>query len=572
MGMYINTNISSLNAQNNLSTSQMSLQTSLQRLSSGLRINSAKDDAAGLAISTRMSSQINGLSQASQNANDGISMSQTAEGGMATISDNLQRMRTLAVQAANGSNSTSDRQSIQAEISQLQTQINQVATQTQYNGTNLLDGSLSDAQFQIGSNANQTLNMSIGNLQANAIGSNTIHTVTTANATSTVNMTSNLAVTATSSFAGTMTQVQGFGGTQNATSQGVVGATTSAGDTILSYSVSGSGTAASPYVVPANNNWDSSSGSYGALNGTISVSGNGTSGQVTTTNGETADQIAASINSNTNVSATGVTASATTTVTLGGFSAGVAVSLNLYSSSSATGATPVKVAVSNGTGATDLSGLVSSINSQSGTSGITAVYNQSADTITLTNVTGQDISVQNASSTTAANGNAITVAGSDTAGITLQPAGTGGASAAGDTATVGGQVNFTSPSSYSVQDTNTNVLGTTSTVGSELSSVNSINVDTIEGANSAIQTIDAALKNVNNQEANMGAVQNRFTSVISNLATSGENLTSARSLIEDTNFASETANMTKSQILQQAGTAMLAQANSAPNGVMALLK
>jgi len=509
MAMYINTNIASLDAQNNLSSSQMSLQTSLQRLSSGLRINSAKDDAAGLAISTRMTSQINGLSQASQNANDGISMSQTAEGGMTTISDNLQRMRSLAVQAANGSNSTSDRQSIQAEIAQLQTQINQVATQTQYNGTNLLDGSLSNAQFQIGSNANQTLNMSIGNLQASAIGS---YSIPVANQ-------------------GAMTAVSALG------------------------TVTGSGTTASPYVVPANTS---------AGGATISVSGNGTSGTTAkSTAGETADQIAASVNTNTQIQATGVTATASNTVTLGGFAANTAVSLNLYSNSSAVGATPTEVSVSNGTGLSDLSGLVSSINSQSGTSGITATFNQSAGTITLSNTTGADISVQNATSTAST----ITVQGASGAA-----SGALGAFGAGDTATVGGQVSFSSPSSYSVTASNTDALGTTNTVGSTLNSVNAINVDTIAGANSAIQVIDAALLNVNNQEANMGAVQNRFTSVISNLSTAGQNLTSARSLIQDTNFASETANLTRAQILQQAGTAMLAQANSAPNGVMALLK
>jgi flagellin len=514
MALYINTNIASLDAQNNLSSSQMSLQMSLQRLSSGLRINSAKDDAAGLAISTRMTSQINGLSQASQNANDGISMSQTAEGGMTTISDNLQRMRSLAVQAANGSNSTSDRQSIQAEIAQLQTQINQVATQTQYNGTNLLDGSLSNAQFQIGSNANQTLNMSIGDLRASAIGSYALPVADQ----------------------GAMTAVSALG------------------------TVTGSGTTASPYAVPLNT---------AAGNATISISGNGTSGSITTatntaTSAETADQIAAQINSSTTIQATGVTATAATTVTLAGFTAGAAVSLNLYSSSSAVGATPTQVSVSNGTGLSDLSGLVSSINAQSGTSGITATFNQSAGTITLSNTTGANISVQNATSTAST----ITVQGaSGTASGALGALGGGS-----DTATVGGQVSFSSPSSYSVTASNTDALGVTTTVGSTLNSVNAINVDTIAGANSAIQVIDAALLNVNNQEANMGAVQNRFTSVISNLATAGQNLTSARSLIQDTNFASETANLTRSQILQQAGTAMLAQANSAPNGVMALLK
>jgi len=533
MAMYINTNIASLDAQNNLSSSQMSLQTSLQRLSSGLRINSAKDDAAGLAIATRMTSQINGLSQASQNANDGISMSQTAEGGMSTISDNLQRMRSLAVQAANGSNSTSDRQSIQAEISQLQSQINQVATQTQYNGTNLLDGSLTNAQFQVGSNANQTINMSIGNLQASAIGS---YGITGANAV------------------GLMTVA--VAGQATASSPGVAA---SEGATILAAQTTANG------------------------GGALSITGNGTSGSVTTAAAQSADQIAAQVNASSSISATGVTASASTNAFMDftAAAAGQPVSLNLYSTSTDSQGlqTTNMITVSNGTGSSDLSGLVSSINSQSGTSGITATLaTQGGHTgIMLTNTTGQDISVQNASSAAAASNGAIgmTVTGeTSVAGIlTASGAATSlAAQGAGDTASVQGQLAFSSPSSYSVTAAATGVLQTATTVGSSLSDVGSINVSTVAGANAAIGVIDAALLKINNSEADMGAIQNRFTSVISNLSTSGQNLTSARSLIQDTNFASETANLTRSQILQQAGTAMLAQANSMPNGVMALLK
>src|SRR5512135_1489141 len=170
MPQIINTNMASLNAQRNLSTSQNALATSLQRLSSGLRINSAKDDAAGLAISSRMTSQINGLNQAARNANDGISLAQTAEGALGTISDNLQRMSELSVQAANGSNSASDRTAIQAEITQLQAEINRVASTTAFNGTNLLDGSLNNAQFQVGANSNQVINAAITACDAGSIG------------------------------------------------------------------------------------------------------------------------------------------------------------------------------------------------------------------------------------------------------------------------------------------------------------------------------------------------------------------------------------------------------------------
>jgi len=547
MALYINTNIASLDAQNNLSTSQMSLQTSLQRLSSGLRINSAKDDAAGLAISTRMTSQIQGLAQASQNANDGISMSQTAEGGMTTIADNLQRMRSLAVQAANGSNSVSDRQSIQAEISQLQAQINQVATQTQYNGTNLLDGSLTSAQFQVGANANQTINMSIGNLQATAIGSY--------------------------QASGTVSGVAG-----------VIGGGEAVG--LMTVAVAGQATAAAaavgatPAVLASEGTATTTVNNAG---GSISITGNGTSGSITTftstaTAAQSADQIANQINASTSIASTGVTASGATNLTMDftGLTA-APVSLNLYTTStdSQGKATTNMITVSNGTGSGDLAGLVSSINSQSGTSGISATL--SGTKITLSNVTGQDISVQNGSSATTNNGaTGIVVTGQTSVAGTLTNSGAGvtlAAGGAGDTATVGGQVLFSSPNSYSVTAAAAGVVQTAGdTIGSSLNAVNSINVSSVAGANSAIAVIDAALLKVNNQEADMGAVQNRFTSVISNLATSGQNLTAARSLIQDTNFAAETANLTRSQILQQAGTAMLAQANSVPNGVMALLK
>src|SRR5512135_1933827 len=186
MSLFINTNIASLYAQNNVANSQNALATSIQRLSSGLRINSAKDDAAGMAIAARMTSQIGGLTQAAQNANDGISMAQTAEGALAQVVNDLQTMRNLAVQAANGTNSASDRASLQSNIAQLQNDISQIAANTQYNGLNLLDGSLSNVQFQTGANAGQTINATIGNASANAIGDNTASSVSSAAATSMV--------------------------------------------------------------------------------------------------------------------------------------------------------------------------------------------------------------------------------------------------------------------------------------------------------------------------------------------------------------------------------------------------
>ncbi|MBB1078193.1 flagellin, partial [Rhodoferax sp. 4810] len=174
MALTINTNVASLNAQRNLGKSQLDLSRSMERLSSGLRINSAKDDAAGLAISDRMTSQIRGLNQAARNANDGISLAQTAEGALSETTNILQRMRELAIQSANDTNSSSDRASLQAEINQLKQEITRIAETTTFNDRNILDGSLSDAQFQVGASANETISFSISSAKAASLGDNAL--------------------------------------------------------------------------------------------------------------------------------------------------------------------------------------------------------------------------------------------------------------------------------------------------------------------------------------------------------------------------------------------------------------
>jgi flagellin len=170
MPAIINSNIMTLNAQRNLNMSQNSLATAVERFSSGLRINSAKDDAAGLAISERMTAQIRGLNQATRNANDGISLAQTAEGAMSESSNILQRIRELAVQSANDTNSASDRQALQSEVSQLTSELDRIATTTEFNGRRLLDGSFAAANFQVGANANQTISFGVSSLRATAMG------------------------------------------------------------------------------------------------------------------------------------------------------------------------------------------------------------------------------------------------------------------------------------------------------------------------------------------------------------------------------------------------------------------
>jgi flagellin len=508
MPAVINTNVSSLNAQRNLTMSQSSLATSIQRLSSGLRINSAKDDAAGLAISDRMTSQINGLDQAARNANDGISLAQTAEGGLGTATDLLQRMRTLAVQSANGTNSASDRASLQEEVGQLQQELNRIANTTQFNGQNILDGSLSNAQFQVGANANQTINFSISSAQASAIGNNSLA----------------------------------------ANSGGVM--------------VNATAIAAA-------------FGNNGVVGGSLTVQGNGaSSGALTVAAGASAKSIADQVNASSG--ATNVTATALTKATLSSFTAGT-VSLTLQGAPTSAGAAnPVTVSATLAS-ATDVGALAKAINDQTGTTGISAVADLTNGKISLTQSQGYDIKVANGQTSTGT----VQVAGAPTTdggtgtAVTLA-IGDGATGTALDSTTVGGKVTFNSPTAFTTTSVGAGITSSL-TMSSQLNSVASIDITTLtngipSGANDALQVIDSALANLSSSRASLGALQNRFTQVVSSLSTTSENLSAARSRILDADFASETANLTRGQILQQAGTAMLAQANSLPNGVLALLR
>ena len=384
MPQIINTNIASLNAQRNLNSSQSSLAVSLQRLSSGLRINSAKDDAAGLAISDRFTAQIRGLNQAARNANDGISLAQTAEGALGEVTNNLQRIRELAVQSSNATNSTSDRNALQAEVAQLLSEIDRVANQTSFNGVKLLDGSFSGAVFQVGANAGESITVaSITDANIAALGS--------------VSQASGAALTVSASaITGFATAIASGGVTLNGVNIGAIGAASSAA--------------------------------------------------------ERAGQ------------------------------------------------------------------LVNAINNVSAQSGVGAVYNSATGQITLSSA-------------------AAVVVGGTT-----------------NLATVAGYANGT--------------LGSVTTT----TGIGGLDVSSYANAQLAIQLADSALATVNSTRATLGAVQNRFSSVVANLQTAAENLSASRSRIMDADFAAETANLTRAQILQQAGTAMLAQANAEPNNVLALLR
>ena len=489
MPQVINTNMLSLNAQRNLSQSQAAQATAIQRLSSGLRINTAKDDAAGLAISERFTTQIRGLNQATRNAQDAISLSQTAEGALGSISDNLQRIRELAVQAANGTNSAVDRLALDQEVQQMIAETQRVATQTQFNGINLLDGTFSGQTFQVGANQNQTVAISsISNAQTSALGSNLLST----------------------------------------------------GGTLMNRALTAGAT------VPA--------GVAAETDLTLTTATGGTTAAISYAANAGANGIADAINTaGANV---GLSATATNSATLGSLASAGTVSMTLNGQA-------ISAAV---TTTSDLSALAAAINGVSGTTGVSASFADSNNrsSITLTTTDGRDITMLDFNNTGATK--TVNLTGGDGTAVTL----TGGA--ATDSTRIVGKVDvYSSQGAITAALANTDAFASAG-VTSSFSSLGGLSVTTSNNAQSALRIVDDALRQVNGARASLGAIQNRFESTISNLKVSSENLTASRSRVLDADFAEETAKLTRSQILQQAGTAMLAQANSAPQGVLALLR
>jgi flagellin len=396
----INTNVMSLNAQRNLTASQGSLATSMQRLSSGLRVNSAKDDAAGLAIAERMNAQVKGLSVAARNANDGISLAQTAEGALGKVGDMLQRMRELAVQSANATNSEDDRKALQAEVSQLTDEIDRVAKQTSFNGKKVLDGSFVGATFQVGANAGD--NITVGSL-----------------ADTRADQLSNIAY-------------------QEGTASGI--------DT-------------------------TATGFAGAYNTALS-----------------------------------------------------GLSIDVGSATFDLGDIPAATS-----GAQRLGQVVEAINRQASDSGVSAYLVEQDD---------GTFHLEVISSRLEADGTPEAVVFSS--GFTASNTG------------------FAGP--------------TMADAANDLTGIDSIDVSTDKGAYIAMKKIDSALDQINGARATLGAVQSRFENAVANISIGVENLSASRGRIMDADFAKETANLSRAQILQQAGTAMVAQANQVPQGVLSLLR
>ena len=465
MALSVNTNVASLNAQRNLSKSSDALGTSMQRLSSGMKINSAKDDAAGLQIANRLSSQINGLGVAQRNANDGISMSQTAEGAMQESSNILQRMRDLSLQSANGSNDANARAALQKEVGALQQELTRIAETTKFGGTSLLDGSFGTKQFQVGSNANETINVTLRDVSADAIGAN---------------------------------EIDGAGS--------VFGAAAAAGDMATNEAITA---------------------------GTLNINGV----DVALLADDGADGAAAKINA----AATGVVAEARLEVTIAGITNTDNATINVGDDNYDLGT---------------YGGEMSRLAEDMVADGYDAVYDSDAGTITL-KATGVD-GIES-----------VMDAGTPAGGLTFD--GTAAATAA---ASKTSEINLSSPNKIGISnDGSANELEMFNGALSELSSVEAIDISgtTSEGAQSAIQTIDAALAQIDTQRADLGAVQNRFGFTIANLANVSENVSASRSRIQDTDYALETATLTKNQIMQQAGTTILSQANQLPQAALSLL-
>ena len=465
MALFVNTNVASLNAQRNLMNATSQVGKSLERLSSGLRINRAGDDAAGLAISEGLRSEIRGLNRAVQNANDGISMIGTAEGAVNEVTNILQRMRELAVQAVSDTNSAQNRSTLQSEVDQLIAELGRIADSTQFNGKDLLDGTFTDQTLQVGAFAGQTLSFSIGNLNSNSLGAIATDTGT---ATTTQLASGDLLVNGTNVGASESDGVS----TSEATSSALA-------------------------IANAINSAEGSTNVHADVNATT-VTGSGAVGVLDL---DAADDL--EING-----------------------------VDIYASVLAND---------------EDNSLINAINAQSGQTGVTAELDGS-NKLVLSAADGRNIAIT-------ASGSAATALGV-TSGTTTH-----------------GTVTLTSTSAVTVGGANVAYAGLSAgTTNVDTSTaVDSVKVSTAALATTAITRIDYALQSVNSTRSDMGAITNRLESTIANLRTTAENLTASESRIRDTDFASETANLMRNQILQQAGVAILAQANLTPQAALALL-
>ncbi|MBB5185994.1 flagellin [Zhongshania antarctica] len=488
MALSINTNVASLNAQRNLQKSQETLNTSLQRLSTGLRINSAKDDAAGLAISTRFTTQINGLNQAVRNANDGISLAQTGEAALDEITNNLQRIRELSVQSANATNSNSDRGALDAEVQQRLAEIDRISSQTSFNGRKILDGSFGNAVFQVGSNVGETISLDLtASTRLNSLGA-------TASAVS-----GDLSVV--------MDGDSGDAGTA----------------TVSTFS---SATIEGDYTTPGSLAFDFAGASY-----SITL--------------DSAAEDAASIETKLNAA-------------LSGFATATRSGSDFTITSDAPGA---------------LAGMENVVYTAGGSGGTApaAPANTVGDAVVApTAATG--VTVAGNFSIAIGDADAVAVADGTYASTEDLVAAINTALGSNGLAEDNGDGTFSIYASEAITFTGAAATSAGLTDAAVSGNLSSAGVTTVAASNDMIRRVDSALTAISDRRSDFGAIQNRFESTITNLQTISENLAASRGRILDADFAAETANLTKAQILQQAGTAILAQANALPQAALSLLQ
>lgn len=530
MALTVNTNIASLNTQRNLNGSSSALATTMQRLSTGSRINGAKDDAAGLQISNKMTSQINGLGVAVRNANDGISIAQTAEGSLQQTTNILQRMRDLSLQSANGGNGTTERKALNDEVVQLKSELDRIATTTRFGSKSLFDGNFAE-NVQVGANANETISVSIGSFRTVDLGTSASRDATAAKATAAAAPAS---LTVGALDPGTASVTRG---------SAAVGAVAAGTLTIGTLAVTLAGT-------------DTSQDVANKINAAATAAG-GTAGAVSASVGTGVDAgklilTEKAVDGKFSGNPISVTDDATSRSVFGDDGAGSPALVV----DSATGTAASSAAADNK--------FTLDVTDASGATGAKTITMGSGAYTTLESL-ADNINQQIANDSDLKGKVRVNVDAGKLSFVSTEKSGAASITVAEVTANTGfTKLGFTGTSSGAQMGT---------AAGANVSkSVEMIDITSTAGAQDAIATIDAALSEVDTTRASLGAVQNRFESTISNLQNVSENTSASRGRIMDTDYAAETANLSKNQILQQAGTAILAQANQLPQAVLSLLQ
>jgi flagellin len=566
MASVVNTNVMSINAQRQLGKTQAASNEAMERLSSGLRINSAKDDAAGLAISTSMNSQITGITQAVRNSNDGISMAQTAEGAMDEMTNILQRMRELSVQSANDTNSAENRTAIQEEVDQLSSELDRIADTTEFNGKKLLDGSLGSTTLQIGANSGQTLSFDIASVTTNALGLNgDLQKEDLNGGRVTAGDIGADAVEINGTKIGAFTSASYTGNQAGGMAEVINAKTDETGVTASAYNIVEGGTvdAAGAEVT-------------GVTSGLTLTVGSGTA--VTLGATSSMDNLIETINrdvpgANASLGDDGqlvLSNDTGETITIGGAvgSSGLIVGAN-------EGFIALKSADDSAIRIHDAGTPTVSTNSQklgflasNGADSIVGGASTAANIVAADKlqINGVDIEVATVAS---ADEMAVLVNSySDETGVTA----TNDSGVLTFSAEAGRGIEITSGAdTEALRTAALTKLGMQSGMGGKSMDSMSANVSTMAGASSTIEKVDDALAKISASRAGLGAIQNRLDSTISNLENVSQNLSASNSRIQDADFAAETSNLSKSQILQQAGTSMLSQANSSAQSVLSLL-